>query len=192
MTKEVIEKLDDIFKRHISTLNKVSIDSEKGINMCGSKIKVVNFDKIPREYCRTKTVPLLPASNDALYISETGDWSFIEFKNGGIEKADIYSKLYDSILMMLDMKVIPDLDFCRKKMQYILVYNSSEYSIVQDSAKRKAIYAHINKCAEREEKLFGLDRFENFLCHDTHTYTSDEFNEKFVVPVEGQEKVGLL
>ena len=105
MTEEVISKLPEILKQHICTVKKASLDDSNKNNMSESQLKVINFDKIPSEYARGKGWLGVPKSNDALYIEETGGWNFIEFKNGSIKYEDIYRKLYDSIIMMMEEKV---------------------------------------------------------------------------------------
>lgn len=93
MTEETIKKLPDILKKHVCTLKKASLDDSRSSNMCESTVKVIDFDKIPNEYSRGKGFPGVPNSNDALYIGVEGKWYFIEFKNGSIDKANIYRKL---------------------------------------------------------------------------------------------------
>lgn len=91
--------------------------------MSESCIKVVNFDKIPSVYSKGKGWKSVPKSNDVLYISND-QWYFIEFKNGSIDKANLYRKIYDSLIMLIELGIIASLDDSRNKINYILVYNS--------------------------------------------------------------------
>lgn len=187
MTEEVISKLPEILKQHICTVKKASLDDSNKNNMSESQLKVINFDKIPNEYARGKGWLGVPKSNDALYIEETGGWNFIEFKNGSIKYEDIYRKLYDSIIMMMEEKIIPDFQFIREHINYILVYNSDKYSKIQKSRSLDKIYNYTCQRAKKEEKLFGIENFEKYLFKETHTYSKEDFKLKFIEPMEKRE-----
>ncbi len=190
MTDEVKDNLPELLK-HITTLKKTSWDKEKKKYMCESKMKVINFDKIPKAYNRGKGWSILPKSNDALYIDVKGQWYFIEFKNGGINSGEIYKKLFDSIVMLLDEKIIPDIQFVRDNINYILVYNSNKYGKMANSPSREGIYGYVFERAEEEEKLFDIDKFEQYLFRETHTYTPSLFKKEFVLPKEREEGIAV-
>lgn len=119
MTKEVIEKLPEQLKVHICSMKKASKDTTNKTPMSESTLEVVDFDKIPNEYARGRGWKGVPNSNDALYIDINGRWFFIEFKNGLIKKEEIYRKIYDSLIMLMEWKIIPNFDFARKNINYI-------------------------------------------------------------------------
>lgn len=187
MIQEDIEKLPEPLDKYICTLKKASYDMAKGEYMCESNIKVINFDKIPNEYAKGKGWKCVPASNDALYIAYKDKWYFIEFKNGSIDKADLYRKIYDSIIMLLEMKIIPNLEFVREHIEYILVYNSEKYGKIQQSEARNKAFGYILNLAGEEEKLFQVERMEQYLFNDTHTYTKELFAKKFIEPIDVYE-----
>lgn len=184
MTEEDIEKLPEILKDYICTLKRASLDTTNKQYMCESTIKVVNFDKIPNAYAKGRGWKSVPNSNDALYISFENRWYFIEFKNGFIDKADLYRKIYDSVIMLLEMNIIPDIEFVRKNIEFILVYNSEKYGKIKPSPAREANFNYILRRAGQEEKLFQVEKLEQYLLKETHTYTKELFNEKFVKPIE--------
>lgn len=188
MTEDVILKLPAPLKKNICTLEKSSMDTTNKKTMCNSPLKVVNFDKIPNEYSRGKRWIGVPKSNDALYIDINGKWHFIEFKNGTVRKDEIYRKLYDSLIMLIEWNVIPDFDFVRKNIDYILVYNNKKYERTPDSQARSQTYHYIVKLARQEERLFDIDKFEGYLFNETHTYTPDLFEEYFIKPREIEEQ----
>ena len=188
MTEAVIESLPEVLKRHICSIKKSSVDIQNHIPMCDSTIKVIDFDKIPKDYSRGRGWPGFPKSNDALYIDSYGKWYFIEFKNGSISKDELFRKIYDSLIMLMEWKIIPDFDFIRKKIRYILVYNSAKYEKVAESMSRDANYNYFMRLAGREKTLFEIDKFEKYLFYETHTYTQSEFEEKFIYPMELEEK----
>lgn len=185
MTKEILEKLTPILSGHKCTLQKASEDDARNLFMCESTLGVIDFDKIPKEYCRKLNCSAPPKSNDALYISLENDWYFIEFKNGTVEKADVYRKIYDSIIMLMELEIIPDFQFVRKHIHYILVYNPKKYS---ETPGRDAIHSYICERAENERELFNIHKFKGFLLKDTHTYTPELFKRNFVFPMEREER----
>lgn len=186
MKEETISELPEVFRNCISTLKRTSRDDSKKQTMCESTIKVINFDKIPNQYSKNKGFRNVPKSNDALYI-EDKKWCFIEFKNGEVDKANIYQKIYDSLIMLLEMEVIPDLNFARQNIEYILVYNSDKYPKVQKSQGRDQNYSYFFQLAKQEEKLFGVEKFEGYLLKETHTYTKEMFQKQFVEVIEKEE-----
>lgn len=185
MKDEILRSLPEVLQKHCSTLKKTSIDGKK--NMTESLVKVVNYDKIPNEFARGKGGKGIPTSVDALYVDETGKWIFIEFKNGSIAKADIFRKIYDSILIGLQMGFLTDMDFVRSKVEYILVYNSEKYGEMQNAPARDTNYNYIFNRAQAEQKLFDVDKLEGHLLKETHTFTKEMFEEKFVKKMEQTE-----
>ncbi|WP_137695836.1 hypothetical protein [Ruminiclostridium herbifermentans] len=191
MTEEIIQNLREALIKHECTLKKASFDKCSVSYMCESKLKVINFDKIPKEYSKEKHLPCLPASNDALYISKDGSWYFIEFKNGSIDRADLFRKIYDSIIMLLELGIIPDFDFARKNISYILVYNSDKYPKIQKSESREENFSYFMRLAKTEEKLFEVEKLEKYLLKETHTYSKELFNTKFIIPMESIEGMAV-
>lgn len=186
MKKKIINELHDILKGNLCTLKKASRDDSKNSNMCESKVEVVNFDKIPNIYSKGNGWKNVPNSNDALYVDDN-KWYFIEFKNGKVVKANIYRKIYDSLIMLIELGIIPDFEFARKNMIYILVYNSEKYDKVPESPAREANYSYFLKLASQEKKMFDIEKFEKYLFNETHTYTKVMFEEKFVAVMEKKE-----
>lgn len=189
MREEVMNALPKLLKEHITTLKKASADGSNKAYMCESKMEIIDFDKIPNEYARGKGWNGVPKSNDALYIDVQGKWYFIEFKNGTIAKDDIYRKIYDSLIMLIEEGVIPNFDFVRENINYILVYNEEKDDKVPNSADRDRNYAYLMRLAEQEEKLYGIEKFEKYLFRETHTYTKNQFKEKFINRMEQEENI---
>ena len=73
---------------HVVTLKCASKDENGGRveYMTESQVGVINFDKIKEAYAKEKGLKNHPKSNDALYIQQGGIDTFIEFKNGYMEK----------------------------------------------------------------------------------------------------------
>lgn len=190
MTEEIINKLPEQLGKHICTLKKASTDTTNDYSMCDSLIEVVNFDKLPNEYSRGRGWNSVPNSNDALYIDIEDKWYFIEFKNGSIHKEEIYRKMYDSLIMLIELNIIPDFNFIRENIKYILVYNGEKYGKqIQKAPSRDKSYNYFMKLAQQEEKLFGIDKFEGYLFNETHTYTQGLFEDKFIKLKEQEEGI---
>ena len=188
MKDEIIRKLPEPLNKYLCTLRKASLDDTNRVCMCESRLQVINFDKMPNEFSRGKGWAFVPKSNDALYIDDE-QWFFIEFKNGNVDKADIYRKAYDSLIMLIEMGIIEDLEFPRRAINYILVYNAQKYSKVQVSEARENMYNHFYELANLEERLFEVDKFEGYLFHETHTYTKELFEKNFVSVMEQREQL---
>ena len=181
MTREEITENWPILG-HFATLKKTSQDDSNKLYMTESSIEVIDFDKIPKEFSRGKGWKGVPKSSDALYI-DSSSWTFIEFKNGNIEKSDVHRKIYDSIIMLLELKILPDFDYVRKNIRYILVYNKERYGRQKPSGLT-TFQKYVQDRAEEELRLFELDKLNDYLLAEVHTYTPEEFERNFVCPTE--------
>lgn len=188
MKQAVIDKLPAELVHKCCTLKKASKDNAKGAFMTESQIEVIDFDKMPNEFSRGKGWNSVPKSNDALYISDKDEWTFIEFKNGEVHKDEIYRKLYDSILMLIQMEFVPSFQFVRDNVGYILVYNSEKYGKNEKPKSLSEINDYTLRRAKTEKKLFDVKNFEGYLLKETHTYSAEEFEEKFVKIIEDEER----
>ena len=188
-----------------STLEETSKDN--GVPMINSKLTVCSFDKVKEWYVSEK-VPYAkpnPKSNDALYFGDE-ECFFIEFKNGKINNNvnyEINKKIYDSLFILFDLKYkdkhgvpVNSISYTRENMTYILVYNEENYLELGPTIQTKAgierqkggaksshrdkLYKTMRKLANEEFILFGLDQFKDYFFKNVYTYTSKEFEEKFV------------
>ena len=181
----------DIFRHNKATLKETSKDIHNGsdIFMTMSTLSVVNFDTVKEDYIRDLGVPETPASNDALYLSDDGEYYFIEFKNGYIDRNKIYEirlKIFDSLLIFTDI-ISKSISFTRKNMNYVLVYNeernvSEEINRgIQASPSREKISRHyIENKAGKKYIRFNLERFEQLYFKGVYTYNQECFENKFV------------
>lgn len=166
-----------ILKNHLTTLRKTSKDKNHKDNidfMTQSRLSVINFDAVAREYAKIHHLKVLPTSNDAVFI-DCDKIIFIEFKNGIMSKEErikLKEKIYDSVLMLLDI-LDQKINYSREHIQYILVYNSEKNS-------RVSIGKAIAKMAGKHFVELGLDKFKGFCAQDVYTYTKEEFEQEFV------------
>ncbi len=177
----------ELFKNSLSSLKETSKDSDsKEISyMTESDLQVVNFDKVKEKYAKKLGVSETPCSNDALYLSETGNYYFIEFKNGKIQSNviyNVYNKIYDSLLIFTDI-VDERVLFCRNNVNFILVYNEEKNpnkTDVKEDKSRVAIGKHFMKKGGKRFVRFNLEKFEKLYFHAVYTYTESEFEQEFV------------
>lgn len=118
-----------IFLRNLTTLEQTSCNSaQKGKRryMTESQKVVINFDDVTKEYVKTFSRSRTPSSIDAL-LQVKEKVFFIEFKDGVIDKKDIYEiwkKIYDSLLLYCDITK-EHISGTKKYMTFILVYNGT-------------------------------------------------------------------
>ncbi len=189
-----------LFRDNMSSLRETSKDSDSPNPECmtNSEIAVVNFDKVKESYIKDMKLSFTPCSNDALYIDKNGDLYFIEFKNGIMTRPmifNVYNKIYDSLLIFNDI-VGQNISFCRKHVNFILVYNESknlseDYNNEgknlskdgkiknQDCSKAK-IGKYFYSKAKKKYIRFGLERFEKLYFQEVFTYTQQEFEDSFL------------
>ena len=87
----------------------------------------------------------------------------------------------------MEWGLIPNFDFIRENINYILVYNEGKYGKVQQSQALDQNYSYFMKLAQQEKRLFDIDKFENYLFKETHTYTPNLFEKNFVKLKEREE-----
>lgn len=181
---------------HVITLKRASKD-EKGGHveyMTESQVDVINFDKVKEAYAREKGLKSHPKSNDALYIQSGDIDTFIEFKNGYMEKGkgpELKEKIYDSLLILMDI-IDENISYTREHLNYILVYNGGKNSdneninpktTMQDSPAREEISKSVFKLAKERKIRFGLDKFKGYCFREVATYTKEEFEQEFVAKI---------
>ncbi|MCI8428490.1 MAG: hypothetical protein HFJ03_13310 [Lachnospira sp.] len=122
----------------------------------------------------------------------------MQIKNGIMTRPmifNVYNKIYDSLLIFNDI-VEQNISFCRKHMNFILVYNESknlseDYNNEgknlskdgkiknQDCSKAK-IGKYFYSKAKKKYIRFGLERFEKLYFQEVFTYTQQEFEDSFL------------
>jgi hypothetical protein len=176
----------------MSTLKDTSKD-DNGNVMTTSELGAINFDKVKENYIKALGVydkDFWPKSNDALIFIKNDKAAFIEFKNQEKPKAkDLRIKIADSMLILMDI-IKKDMDYFRKEVEYILVYNKNELELkngereVQEAPSSDSIERIISDDAKEEIISFGLKRYEKYCFCKVHTYTKKQFEQKFVQKVQ--------
>lgn len=162
----------EIFDKHISTLQKTSIDTDNGKDMTNSQYPVVNFDEVKDEYIDKNSLKLkdIPSSIDAI-LCKGNKIFFIEFKNGRLDANDVYcirKKIYDTLLIYGDITG-KTIEYTRKFIDFILVYNAE-----RNSKEKLALMVQ----KDLYSKLFP---FKDYCFKDVIVYTKDKFENEFVI-----------
>lgn len=184
----------EILSKNISTVKETSKDIDNNEYMSECEMPAVNFDRVVECYCEKCSIATM-TSNDSLVIAN-GDATFVEFKNGYIDKSTIYNikrKNYDSVLILSDITRTTVSDM-RKSLSYILVYNEvknkenpqSNQEKVYESKSKDAISKAIHKKAKKPYIKYGLEMFKGYCFKEVFTYTKAEFEELFVTKFQEQ------
>lgn len=180
MEQHIIDNLPNILKNHIDTLENTSKDNNNNHYMTNCKKGTINFDRVKVEYKNNNNIKDFPSSNDALYITANNDFYFIEFKNSTISEYKLKNKIYDSLLILSNIKYnnganyINDIvEFSKSNIEYILVYNSSKNGKLH-------INNNINNKAGKQTTLYGILKLKGFIFRDINFYSEKQFNNKFI------------
>lgn len=177
-----------ILSNHKSTLKETSKDFHDGndVFMTESLAEAINFDDVKNEYICNLNLSDSPKSNDALFINSNSLATFIEFKNGFMDNPKTYGvrkKIYDSILMLLDI-VGQNISYTRNHLDYILVYNNAKNpnlkTTYRESEARDIIDQTIMGYAGKRQIKFGVEIFQGYCFRNVYTYTEKEFKENFI------------
>ena len=129
----------DLLKSFSSTLKETSKDDSGGAvcYMTNCQTRVVSFDSFKDSIIQHGWASR-PKSCDALHRYSEDKWFLIEFKNGILENKskegfrpdtqvffDIIRKLFESLFLLTE-KLGQTIDFTRKNLVFILVYNDNE------------------------------------------------------------------
>lgn len=198
---EIKDKVEtDIFidnKKPLFEVSKDSSDKENPVYMVGidediSKDIVIDFDDVKTAFCKKfhKSNEVFKSADALLYSEVKNKLIFVEFKNGKVK--DVKTKLKDSLLVFSNI-VDVDLKFCRKYLEYIVVYNYEKNKQYVEQEKDKYRKEGQNKSQSLSEEyiegfvkplfrlakdeiiLWDLKLMKDICVSEVHTYTVDEF-----------------
>ena len=198
---EIKDKVEtDIFidnKKPLFEVSKDSSDKENPVYMVGidediSKDIVIDFDDVKTAFCKKfhKSNEVFKSADALLYSEVKNKLIFVEFKNGKVK--DVKTKLKDSLLVFSNI-VDVDLKFCRKYLEYIVVYNYEKNKQYVEQEKDKYRKEGQNKSQSLSEEyiegfvkplfrlakdeiiLWDLKSMKDICVSEVHTYTVDEF-----------------
>ena len=183
----------EILQNNTTTMKRASFDDANREYMTECNERVINFDKVVKNYCRNIHVSSVD-SNDALVARIDGDvLTFIEFKNGYINKdtqKKLLKKIYDSILIFSDI-VGENISSIRQFLNYILVYNEEKNdnnpkTNYCESQSRDEIDKILLGYGREKHIKYGLEFLKGYCFKEVDTYAKDEFEELFVKAREKQ------
>ena len=193
---EIKDKVEtDIFidnKKPLFEVSKDSSDKENPVYMVGidediSKDIVIDFDDVKTAFCKKfhKSNEVFKSADALLYSEVKNKLIFVEFKNGKVK--DVKTKLKDSLLVFSNI-VDVDLKFCRKYLEYIVVYNyekNKQYVEQEKEEQNKSqslngeymegFVKPLFRLAKDEIILWDLELMQDICVSAVHTYTVDEF-----------------
>ena len=198
----MIKKMD-LKIYNTSTLKQTSKDDNNEEYMTESTIRVINFDSVGGDkYSKNNKLNIQLKTNDVLFLHNDKKYTFIEFKNGKLldktnkidikKLKDIELKILNSLFVLGDIEE-KSLSSLKEITDYILVYNEEKNTPNEKNSISEIGNYFINQGnissektkTEREEIIcFGLEKFKGYCFKNIHTYSKEEFEEKFVKKYE--------
>ena len=198
----MIKKMD-LKSYNTSTLKQTSKDDNNEEYMTESTIRVINFDSVGGDkYSKNNKLNIQLKTNDVLFLHNDKKYTFIEFKNGKLldktnkidikKLKDIELKILNSLFVLGDIEE-KSLSSLKEITDYILVYNEEKNTPNERNSISEIGNYFINQGnissektkTEREEIIcFGLEKFKGYCFKNIHTYSKEEFEEKFVKKYE--------
>ena len=198
----------DLKSYNTSTLKQTSKDDNNEEYMTESTIRVINFDSIGGDkYSKNNKLNIQLKTNDVLFLHNDKKYTFIEFKNGKLvdktnkidikKLKDIELKILNSLFVLGDIEE-KSLSSLKEITDYILVYNEEKNTPNERNSISEIGNYFINQGnissektkTEREEIIcFGLEKFKDYCFKNVHTYSKEEFEEKFVKKYEKRQKL---
>ena len=195
-----MSKKIDLKIYNTSTLKQTSKDDNNEEYMTESQIKVINFDSVGGDkYTRNNNLSIQLKTNDVLFLHNDERYTFIEFKNGKLldksnridikKLKDIELKILNSMFVLGDIEE-KSLNILKEITNYILVYNEEKNSPNEKNSISEIGNYFINQGSslsvgentfDKDEIIcFGLEKFKGYCFKNVHTYSKEEFEEKFV------------
>ena len=186
-----------------STLKQTSKDDNNEEYMTESTIKVINFDSVGGDkYSKNNRLNIQLKTNDVLFLHNNKKYTFIEFKNGKLldktnkidikKLKDIELKILNSLFILGDIEE-KSLSSLKEITDYVLVYNEEKNTPNERNSISEIGNYFINQGDISSEKIktekeeiicFGLEKFKGYCFKNIHTYSKEEFEEKFVKKYE--------
>ena len=200
----MIKKMD-LKIYNTSTLKQTSKDDNNEEYMTESTIKVINFDSVGGDkYSKNNRLNIQLKTNDVLFLHDNKKYTFIEFKNGKLldktnkidikKLKDIELKILNSLFVLGDIEE-KSLSSLKEITDYVLVYNEEKntpnernsISEIGNYFRNQGNISSEKTKTEKEEIIcFGLEKFKGYCFKNVHTYSKEEFEEKFVKKYEAR------
>ena len=143
-------------------------------------LQAVNFDKVKEEWYQKRFHDQVK-SCDALYYHDD-NYYLLEFKTGEVNGLDVFRKIYDSIIGLMEHNKLT-LEDCRKRLNVILIANHAEQSTNAAYMSHLQLQSDwdytMTKAFLKTLKDNDIRRLTNYLVKWAYRMTPDEF-EAFV------------
>ncbi len=143
-------------------------------------LQAVDFDKVKENWYQSRFHDQVK-SCDALYYQD-GDYYLLEFKTGDVKGLEVFRKIYDSIIGLMEHGKLT-LEECRRQLNVILIANNAENSpnapLSKHLQKLTKWQYSMNKAFLKSLKDNDIRRLTNFLVKWAYRMTPDDF-EAFV------------
>ena len=166
---------------------------------------MINFDSVGGDkYSKNHRLNIQLKTNDVLFLHNNKKYTFIEFKNGKLldktnkidikKLKDIELKILNSLFVLGDIEE-KSLSSLKEITDYVLVYNEEKNTPNERNSISEIGNYFINQGdissektkTEKEEIIcFGLEKFKGYCFKNVHTYSKEEFEEKFVKKYEAR------
>ena len=196
--------MNDMLKKYNNSSLKDTSKDKKEYMTNSEKIKVINFDNLSKKgyskMLRLKGQSCAFNSKYSLYLDvENNKFIFIEFKNGSFSVNEKNFK--EKELPQLELKIIGSMYILqeitgksfkelREITDYILVYNKEKNPHIFSAVDMGNYIVNLGtlnnkKIRNLKEGIsFGLEKFKGYCFKNVHTYSKEEFEEKFVKKYE--------
>jgi len=196
--------MNDMLKKYNNSSLKDTSKDKKEYMTNSERIKVINFDNLSKKgyskMLRLKGQSFPFKTNDALYLDiENNKFIFIEFKNGSFSANEKNFK--EKELPQLELKIVGSMYILqeitgksfkelREITDYILVYNKEKNPHIFSAVDMGNYIVNLGtlnnkKITNPKEGIsFGLEKFKGYCFKNVHTYSKEEFEEKFVKKIE--------
>lgn len=178
-----------------SDISTTSRNTETGVSLCSSSMRVIDMDRFARQGYRKIILPVSETEDDsintadAFMINRNNEWYFVEFKDAklGNSKQSILKKAYSNLYAVLDVlyemkkekEAYPDfpyedpIHFIQEHVTYILVFSGAKNPL---DAEQMLNYIKIRK---KYLPIF-MKRLQGYIYKEAYAVTEDEFEKNFL------------
>ncbi len=178
-----------------SDISTTSRNTETGVSLCSSSMRVIDMDRFARQGYRKIILPVSETEDDsintadAFMINRNNEWYFVEFKDAklGNSKQSILKKAYSNLYAVLDVlyemkkekEAYPDfpyedpIHFIQEHVTYILVFSGAKNPL---DAEQMLNYIKIRK---KYLPIF-MKRLQGYIYKEAYAVTEDEFVKNFL------------
>ncbi len=157
------------------SLAQASYDATNRTSLIASDVKVANFDGIKDKFAGKHRLKVKPCSADALFVDDDGMFVLAEFKNGEIDEMQIIEKLYDSAVILLDVKRQSP-DWMIRNACFVLVYRDADENV----RARHELMRLGSRKADDPTRFYIAQKAPHYLYKAVEEMTAEEFTSRYL------------